>query len=326
MVGIRSFGFVVAVAAYTAAQSTQQIATCTNATYQWSFNSLGQSPCVMTSWLGGVCNAGSFNVPPLQTGLVYLGPSPGAANGCRCSTVFYSVISACALCQSDDFLKWSAYNVNCSTVYPGIFPFDIPAGTKVPHWAYLDVVPSDQFLPLAAQAAAGGPESTNVPQSTTTTSAAGSASSKAASSSATSISAPTTSSAASPHSSNTGAIAGGVVGGVVGLALVAALVFWWMRRRRAQPGQSVLVDPMITSAASPAAISFNQTTPLVGATSPKLYDPSDPSTFPSTPATSGTYSMQEYQPYSHANANPAPGSLYSTTATPGPHYTGMPEL
>jgi len=321
MIGIRSFGFVVAVAACAAAQSTQPIATCTNATYQWSFNSLGQSPCVMTSWLGGVCNAGTFNVPPLSPGLVYVGPPPGAATGCRCSSVFYSLISACALCQSDQFLKWSAYNVNCSTVYPGVFPFDIPAGTKVPHWAYLDVVASDQFLPLAAQAAAGGPESTNVPQSTTTTaSATGNTSGSPASTSV-----PTSlSSSSSSHSSNAGAIAGGVVGGVVGLALVAALVFWWTRRRT-QPAQSALVDPMTTSPASPAAVSFNQTAPLIGAASPKLYDPSDPSTFPSSPATSGTYTMQEYQPYSHSNPNQLPGPTYHN-ANPGPRYTGVPEL
>jgi len=323
-VGIRSLRFVVVVAAYVAAQSTQPIATCTNATFQWSFNSLGQSPCVMTSWLGGVCNAGSFNVPALATGLVYLGPIPEAANGCRCSSVFYSLISACALCQSDQFLKWSAYNGNCTSVYPGIFPFDIPAGTKIPHWAYLDVVASDQFLPLAAQAAAGGPESTNIPGSTTTASATGSISSSTAS---TSVPASSGSSSSS-HSSNAGAVAGGVVGGVVGLALIAVFVFWWTRRRPTRPAQSALVDPMNMSPASPADISFNQTAPLVAAVSPKLYDPSDPSTFPSSPATSGTYTMQEYQPYSQSNhsiPNPLPGAPYPH-ANPGPRYTGVPEL
>lgn len=113
---------------------------------------------------------------------------------------------------------------------------------------------------------AGGPESTNVPQPTVTSSATGSTTY-----SASNAPEPTTSSGASPHSSSAGAIAGGVVGGVVGLALVAAFVFWWMRQRRTQPAQSALVDPMTTPAASPAAISFNQTAPLVGAASPKLY-------------------------------------------------------
>ena len=117
-------------------------------------------------------------MPPLSTGLVYLGPTPGAANGCRCSSVFYSLISACASCQSDQFLKCvhlAIFNttdqitsndpsggrrttstvLRCiqecallshilhSTVWNFLsFPFDIPAGTKVPHWAYLDVVVS----------------------------------------------------------------------------------------------------------------------------------------------------------------------------------------
>ena len=114
--------------------------------------------------------------------------------------------------------------------------------------------------------AAGGPESTNVPQSTTTASATGNTSGSPAS---TSVSTSPGSSSSS-HSSNAGAIAGGVVGGVVGLALVAALAFWWTRRRT-QPAQSTLVDPMTTSPASPAAASFNQTAPLIGAASPKLY-------------------------------------------------------
>jgi hypothetical protein len=114
----------------------------------------------------------------------------------------------------------------------------------------------------------GGPESTNVPQSTTTTSSA----TRSTSSSPASTSAPTSSGSSSKSSSsNAGPIAGGVVGGVVGLALLAALVFWWTRRRRTQPAQSALVDPMTTYPSSPAAISFNQTVPLVGAPSPKLY-------------------------------------------------------
>jgi hypothetical protein len=116
----------------------------------------------------------------------------------------------------------------------------------------------------------GGPESTNIPQSTTTSSASASATASATNIPVTSSSAPTSSSSSS-SSSNAGAIAGGVVGGVVGLALLAALVFWWTRRRRAQLAPSALVDPMAPSPASPAAISFNQTAPLVGTPSTKLY-------------------------------------------------------
>jgi len=264
-------------------------------------------------------------VPPLASGLVYLGPTLGYGNGCRCSSVFYSLLSACALCQSDDYLKWSAYKENCTTVYPGIFPYNIPNATKIPSWAYLDVVPSDQFLPAAAQAVAGGPESTSIPSST-------SAAASSSRSSSTSTSVPTTSgsgSSSSSQSSNTGAIAGGVVGGIVGLALIAALVFWWTRRRRAQPTSSALVDympaPMTESAASPSGVSFNQTTPFGGAPSPKLYDPSDPSTFPSSPAASTTYTAQDYQTPSQTAYQPHPGTLYPSV-NQGPRYTGAPEL
>ncbi|KAF8228494.1 hypothetical protein L208DRAFT_1403785 [Tricholoma matsutake] len=309
MVGIRSLGFAVIIAVHTVAQSTQPIATCTNSTYQWSFNSLGQSPCVVASLLGGVCNQGSFSVPSLQPGLVYVGPPLTATNGCRCSSPFYSLISACALCQSGQFLKWSAYGVNCSTVYTGVFPLPIPPGTRVPHWAYLDVLASDQFLPAAAQAAVGGSESTYIPQSTTSSSSASSTSTS-------------TSSSSKSSSSNAGAIAGGVVGGVVGLALLAALFFWWTRRRRAQLAPSTLIDPTIST------MSFNHTAPLVGSRSPKLYDPSDPSTFPSSPATSGTYTVQQYPPSSqsiYSNPNQVQGTLHPNT-NQGHYYTGVPEL
>jgi len=316
MVGIRSFGFAVAIAAYAVAQSTEPIATCTNSSYAWTYNSLGQSPCVMTAWLGGVCNAGVFNVPPLESGLVYLGPTAGSANGCRCSSVFYSLISACALCQSEQYLRWTPYQENCTTAYSTVFPYDIPNSTKIPHWAYLDVVPSDQFLPSAALAAVDDPESTSVPTSTSASSSQSSTSSTSAT--------PSSSPISSSGSSNTGAIAGGVVGGIAGLAAIAALVFWWTRRNRARPASSLgdhMSGPMSESAVSPTAISFNQTTPFGTAQSPKLYDPADPSTFPSSPAVSTTYTSQDYP-----NPNQQhPGTLYHSI-NQGPHYTGAPEL
>lgn len=329
MVWIHSLGFAVAAATYAAAQTNQTIAQCTNSTYQWTFNSLNQSPCQMASFLGGVCNAGTFSVPPLTTGLVYIGPTPGEANGCRCSSVFYSLISACALCQSDQFLKWSAYNGNCSVPYLGIFPFDIPNGTKIPDWAYQDVSASDQFLPTAAQTVLSLPESTHTGQPTSTSSVT--ASTTSSTSSATSV--PATSSGSS-SSSNAGAIAGGVVGGVVGLALIAALIFWWMRRRRAQPASAALLDPTSAAPMSPVSPTTFVQTATFGTTSPRLYDPSDPSTFPSSPADSSAPppSMQEYQPQAYPQStysNPSqpliPGPSYAT-ANQGPRYTGVPEL
>ena len=37
------------------------------------------------------------------------------------------------------FHRWSAYATNCSTVYVQTFPDPLPAGVRVPNYAYLDV-------------------------------------------------------------------------------------------------------------------------------------------------------------------------------------------
>lgn len=156
-----------------------------------------------------------------------------------------------------------------------------------------------------------------------------------------------TSPPASSHSSssNAGPIAGGVVGGVVGLCLIAAaFLFWWTRRRRAHkaaPSSMVNIDSggPITAATTnhhKNASSIGTTVTSFGSSPmPKLYvssfpssyiifpdrtlcqDPSDPSTYPSTPATSGILSSSEdHRPFLH----PTPDIM------PGGRYTGAAEL
>jgi len=300
MVGIRALWFSVAVAGYAAAQSTTPLPTCTNSTYQWTFNSLRQSPCMVAAWLGGVCNGGDYNLPPLPgPEYYYLGPAPGYGNACACSSVFYSLISACSLCQSADYLVWSRYSENCTTSYSGVFNYNIPPTTKVPHWAYLDVVPGNGFSPSAAQlAVSGGAESTNIPSSTSSSTSTTRSPTLTPGGFATSSS-PATGSSSRPI--NAGAIAGAVVGGVVGLALIAALVFCFVYRRRTQRPQSTvnLMSPsMPTSPVSPATF---------GPTS-KLYDSQDPNMAPSR-TTSATGTMQEHYPQFYP-AQLLPGGLY----------------
>ncbi|TEB30503.1 hypothetical protein FA13DRAFT_1733820 [Coprinellus micaceus] len=142
------------------------VATCS--VELWTYNSLNQSPCVVGSALGSVCHAsGQFSIPPLPPRAHYVGPwaRPTEATPCRCSTVFYSLLSACAYCQASDFIGWSDYSANCTTVYSGVFPRAIPRGIAVPAWAYMDVNATDFFNPLLAEAY-GGTESGSVPSST----------------------------------------------------------------------------------------------------------------------------------------------------------------
>lgn len=86
-----------------------------------SFNSIQQSPCEVAADLAGICTHGElrhdsftrllsrpmvhtnlgFNIPPLVSpNAFYLGPTAGASTDCVCSTVYYSLLSACALCQN----------------------------------------------------------------------------------------------------------------------------------------------------------------------------------------------------------------------------------
>ena len=96
-----------------------------------SFNSLGQDPCLMTAYMYSTCSGGcesfpcyilscidepyrlisfsAYEIDPLPAGYHYSGPWKGIddRNLCECSTVGYSLISACVGCQGD---KWGTYD------------------------------------------------------------------------------------------------------------------------------------------------------------------------------------------------------------------------
>ncbi|KAJ8699957.1 hypothetical protein PTI98_003030 [Pleurotus ostreatus] len=219
MRGIIHLSLVLVGSALVQAQSTQH-ATCETG-FQWSFNSRNQSPCAITESLGGVCNGGVFTVPPLGEEQVYRGPDPTAANSCRCSMVFYAMVSTCAACQGQSWVTWSSYNANCTNVYVG-FPQGIPAGTAVPNYAYQNFTRTDKFDITIAQEDSGpesvAPSGTGTPRASQSSGGGG-------------------------GGTNAGAIAGGVVGGVVGLGIIAGVVFWLLRRRNAQRNTVVPVNP-----------------------------------------------------------------------------------
>ncbi|KAG6814538.1 hypothetical protein H0H92_000065 [Tricholoma furcatifolium] len=305
-------------------------ATCTDVSWNWSFNSLGQSPCLITAYLGSVCNAGQFTVGPLEAGNEYLGPTVAEANECRCSGVFYNLVSACAGCQDRQWLPWTQYNANCSTVYPTIFEGTIPSGTAVPHYAYLDPTvlefieleqPANTFNETEADqpSVLDAPESTAPPQATATASP-------------TSLVSPTASSQ-SKSSSKAGPIAGGVVGGVVALALIAALIFWWTRRGRSKVAPSAEASYAAAAPVSPPPMSYNTSTapssfPQI-MPSPRLYDPSDPSTYPTAAIPTDYTGSSSTGLHTHITGSSYPllqPNVTGTGTTPGGQYTGAPEL
>ncbi|KAK7020458.1 hypothetical protein R3P38DRAFT_1214265 [Favolaschia claudopus] len=270
-------------------------ATC-SPSFAWAANSRGQSPCLVAAYLGSVCNNGLFFVPSLPDGSFYNGPTVAQANSCGCSSVFYSLLSACAACQSRNFQPWSSFDANCTTVDSQIFRGNIPSETAVPHWAYQNVS-SGSFNTTLAQLQLNAPESTANVQPTSTNLPGGS-----------------TSTPTSKKKSNAGAIAGGVVGGIVFVCLAGIATFWFLRRRRRSAAPSNL-------AATPMAYHSTGNTSITPFTSftasppPKLYDPDDPSTFPSS--SSGLHNP--------ARVN-SPAYSGHTLTEPRTQYSGAPEV
>jgi len=215
---------------------------CTNDTFTWSSNSLGQNPCWVAAYLEGQCSSGAFDIPPLNLeGYMYGGPNGDQGDDiCQCNTVVYSLVGACGACQGGSWPDYPTWSYNCTNnAIAGIFPESVPDGTRVPKWAYLPLVLNDSWDITLAQSVGEFPEVTG----------------------STSISSiiPTST---SHHTANTDAIAGGVVGGIVGTALIAGVVFWSvLRRRRAR---SVPSSDMGEKEQPP----------------PIFYDPSDPTTYP----------------------------------------------
>ncbi|RPD69423.1 hypothetical protein L226DRAFT_575588 [Lentinus tigrinus ALCF2SS1-7] len=316
--------------------------------FEWMFNSMGQSPCLVTAWLWSPCYALSQDiVSKLDSGFVYQGPvSPSSSNKCLCNTVTYSTLAACAVCQGRGLAiySWPQYQANCSVgVAQDAYPFSIPGGTAVPAWAYLDVVKNGTFNVDAAEALASTdpPESTAPVLSSTSTSATPTSSSSVTASgsppseSSSTSSSEHTSPASPPPStsshSNVGAIVGGVIGGIGGALIIGAAIFFGLRHRNkthappshfdrtpamAEAAPFVVTDPFMTP----------RTPGAMPEAAPVLYDPNDPSTFPSQePYGVSTVDSNSLQaPGSHATYSHT-GSVNMTVAS-NPTFTGKPEL
>ncbi|KAJ3527407.1 hypothetical protein NMY22_g9798 [Coprinellus aureogranulatus] len=145
----------------------EPLATCSAAF--WSYNSLSQSPCVVGTALWAACNPTVNPITALLPDEVYIGPRKGYDTPCTCSSVVYSLISACAWCQNRDFISWSDWSANCTEVFSGVFPEEIPRGVAVPAWAYMDVTVTGFWEPPAAQVYPGAESVAPAPTSTVAT-------------------------------------------------------------------------------------------------------------------------------------------------------------
>lgn len=231
--------------------------------FNWMNNSMNQNPCVVATYALAVCNGGGLTIGPLPPDTHYTGPSADKANACECSSVVYCLLAACSICQNASYITWTSWTLACSTIYSG-YPENILIGTAIPHWAYQDLTASANFNVTLAQSVGDAPESTATKAQVTATGFSSATASASLTAFPSGASSPTSS-----KSSNVGAIAGGVVASVVVLGAIAVLSTWFfLRRRRKTP-----------SATQPS----QQGQPDgVNPTTFRLYNPSDPSTFPTS--------------------------------------------
>lgn len=217
-----------------------------------------------------------------------------------CNTVAYNLMSACDMCQGEPWISYSEWIFNCTSVSPpGTVSEPIPAGTRIPRWAYLDPTANNTWSVGAAQLAGDSPEVTGSASNIVPTSTKGQTTHTPQKTSS-----PSTSSSFK-GSTNTGAIAGGVVGAILGAALIAGIVLWFtIRRRRAR-------------SAAPNGGNMGQVIvpyPL------RIYNPADPSTYP----TQGSPPLM-MPPVNLNHGGQFSGS--SSTLRPNqPAYSGLPEL
>jgi len=273
-------------------------------TWGWTFNSLGQNACTIAAYLMASCYGGAFSIASLAPGGQYVGPTAtDVGSQCKCTTVAYSLISACDACQGANWVDWSNFTIHCSVVEPpSSFPYPVPSGTRVPAWALLDITsyPNKTWDSSKAFAVGDTPElAPGAAISSSSSTSSGTTSSRTVpnpSATSENPSSPLSSSSSSPSpspashssSSNVGAIAGGAAGGVAAIAIAGFAVFFYRSRRSPKgpsyttaasnsPQQQPFMGKLGQSMLDDGAISPSPSTPV---TSMRLYDPNDPTTFP----------------------------------------------
>ncbi|KAH9991382.1 hypothetical protein BJV77DRAFT_1150603 [Russula vinacea] len=257
--------------AFSVAQVQVSAPNCTLDTWDWTFNSLSQTPCTVLANMMATCNGGNFTVPSLSPRSRYSGPIDNESGDlCYCSTVGYSLFSACGGCQGQEWITWLEWVANCAkTLPPMSFPNPVPSGIRVPQWALLDVTKEDCWNAKKSSIVGGsilGPSGvSDTPTSSSSASFTGSP----------------TPSPRKGGSPNTIAIAGVVIGSIAAISTVVTSVFFYRRR----PSQET---PAIHATAATSQPQLPLSDERTFAPSPlsrppikmRLYDPNNPATFP----------------------------------------------
>jgi len=203
---------------------------------------------------------------------------------------------ACTLCQnSTNTWTWAGWSQFCDSVYVTQYPPGVSQNGTIPHWAYLDYTKEDKFNPTFAESVGRDPEVTATSSATrpppTATDPANEGGDQQ--------------SDRGGSASHAGAIAGGVIGGVALLAIIAAIVLF-LRKRRWKSRQAHVIDLVPDEGGQWETTEMQNTHKTQ-----RLYDPSDPSTFPTPLSVSG----ESYTPSQAHNTPPHFGK-----------YTGSAEI
>jgi len=227
--------------------------------WNWTYNSLNQTPCSTAAYLAAECTNGRFTIPRLAQGNSYMGPVGNSADICKCNSVYYSVISACAGCQKCTWIPYDQWYANCTKVAPvSTFPQTITNDTLVPAWAFVNVSNTKPWDNVSACAFGGIPESKGnsrppfAPQFDASTTKA----------------------------VDIGLIVGVTLGSTILFLTIVGAGGWYLLRRRRRR-RSSRANPR-SSAQPLTAEQELSPVPWTPESDMKLYDPSDPSTYPNT--------------------------------------------
>ncbi|EAU88754.2 hypothetical protein CC1G_01127 [Coprinopsis cinerea okayama7 len=318
---------------------------CSDA-YDWAFNDRNQSPCLVSSYLQSGCGT-IVSVDLIPEGTHYSGPNATRANVCNCNTVVYSLTAACGACQGRTVANWTTWVANCPPTFRTIadFPNEIPEGTVVPRWAYINVTELPEQRWNAARARQEAAES-ETPSSTPNTPTSESLPPISQSTFNSEQTSKPTQGSESAGKSNAGAIAGGIVGGLVGLVALGLAIFWFLLRKKRKdetsPPRDFVIDdgashaPLAASSpppSSPPPMTMTSQSGAVSPMNPNFYNTSfDTGYFPAAsppPAsviqtTITTRRSQESLNASQFGTQIAPPSQVSSSQARG--YTGVAEV
>ncbi|KAF9652324.1 hypothetical protein BDM02DRAFT_3109322 [Thelephora ganbajun] len=222
---------------------------------------------------------------------------------------------ACTACQGEQTQSWTFWGQNCDAVYVTQYPLDIPSGTAIPHWAYLNVTTANRWDQTAARAVVDQPESTGVvPPVLTLSTSTGSTGTKTGNTP--SMNTSNNSTGGGGGGSHVGAIVGGVVGGLAGLGIFAAIVIWFiMKKKRSEVAPSSAFINSYQQENNYPKYEHPPASPGLFGPPQMMYNPSDPSTFPSAlhdPSVGGSTAY--------------PQTLYDLHTQRRGQYSGAPEV